>query len=81
MDYKHIRYLLSEIRYFKNYIRYLLYYTTSVRYLVCNMVFKTAQFDKHNISYPVNISLYISYFISKINCFISDIFNKIDIIR
>ena len=24
MDYKHIRYLLTEIRYFKNYIRYIL---------------------------------------------------------
>ena len=42
MDYKHIRYLLSEIRYFKNYIRYLFYYMTSVRYLLYNMVFKTA---------------------------------------
>ena len=42
MDYKHIRYHLSETIYFKNYIRYLLYYMTSVRYLVYNMVFKTA---------------------------------------
>ena len=42
MDYKHLRCLLSEIRYFKNYIRYFLYYITSVRYLVYNMVFKTA---------------------------------------
>ena len=42
MDYKHIRYLLSEIRYFKNYIRYLLYYMTIVRYLLYNIVFKTA---------------------------------------
>ena len=54
MDYKHIRYLLSEIRHFKKlYIGHILFYMTPVRYLVYNVVFKTAYFDKHNISYPM----------------------------